>query len=499
MYLALALDGLGAVARAFQPYLCLSAVKGDVAVGLDAFRRDAALGVLLPLAGGDDAHGAVVDDNLVVAVDALASDAGGLDVQFAAVDGDEAVGLDARAGGVVALVGVVFVAAAGEDGGAPAVDAHFAVGGDALVGGSRDVDVDHAARDDDGVVASDAVAGGGIDEDVGLGQGAHVVVAADAGLAVGVDLKIARAAEDELAFAEEAGLHVLVIGRVGVVCAICEKVFRAVVEDDEGALLALVVDGRTVGVGDADTVEHDGLFLRGVELEEAVGGGAGQHIADDFAGGVGGDDIVAADADNAIVVALYRRIGGGAEGDGDGALDGGVLKIVFVAVVGLIGLGDGVLVEGYGERSDVAGSGYSADDIVGCGGGLRVVVVARRGVRRVGPFLVIPVVVSVTGCHRQRCGDGQQKLIRLLHFHLSYLYFLCKGKTNERERQLFSANQPFYSANQKSLFSHKGDCPPCEILWCRQHLKQRVKLLLAHAVRKQIGGERLCVVNARQL
>ena len=88
VYLALALDGLGAVAGAFQPYLCLSAVKGDVAVGLDAFRRDAALGVLLPLAGGDDAHGTVVDDDLVVAVDALAAGAGGLDVQFAAVDGD---------------------------------------------------------------------------------------------------------------------------------------------------------------------------------------------------------------------------------------------------------------------------------------------------------------------------------------------------------------------------------------------------------------------------
>ena len=95
MYLALALDGLGAVAGAFQSHLCLSAVKGDVAVGLDALGRDAALGVFLPLAGGDDAQGAVVDNNLVVAVDALASDAGGLDVQFSAVNGDDAVGLDA--------------------------------------------------------------------------------------------------------------------------------------------------------------------------------------------------------------------------------------------------------------------------------------------------------------------------------------------------------------------------------------------------------------------
>ena len=138
--------------------MCLSAVDGDVAVGLDALRRDAALGVLLPLAGGDDAHDAVVDDDLVVAVDALAADAGGLDVQFAAVDGNEAVGLDTGAGGVVAVVGVILVAAAGEDGGASAVDAHFAVGGDALVGGTCDVDVYHAAGDDDGVVAADAVA-----------------------------------------------------------------------------------------------------------------------------------------------------------------------------------------------------------------------------------------------------------------------------------------------------------------------------------------------------
>ena len=283
-----------------------------------------------------------------------------------------------------------------------------AVGGDAFIGGTCDIDINHAARDDDGVVAADAVAGRGIDVDIGLGQGAHVVVAADAGLAVGVDLKIACAAEDELALAEEAGFHILVAGRIGVAGAVGEIVLRAVVDNDEGALLALVVDGRAVGVGDVDAVEHDGLLFRGVEFEEAVGGGAGQHVADDLAAGIGGDDVVAADADNACVVALDRRVGGGAEGDGESALDGGVLEVVVVIVVGLVGLGDGVLVEGYGERGDVAGSGDATDDIFVRGGGLLVVVTARRAVRRVGPFLVVPVVVSGTGCHCQHGGNGQQ-------------------------------------------------------------------------------------------
>ena len=119
--LAFALDGFGAVARAFKSYLSLSTFDGDVSVGFDAFWRDAALRVFFAGTSGDDMNGAVVDDNLVVTVQSLAADACRFDIELTAVDGNQTVGFDARAGRIVFFVAVVFVAAAGENGGASAV------------------------------------------------------------------------------------------------------------------------------------------------------------------------------------------------------------------------------------------------------------------------------------------------------------------------------------------------------------------------------------------
>ena len=127
MDLTLALDTLRTVARTLQAHLCLSAADGDVSVGLDTLWRNAALRVLLSLACRDDAHHTVVDVDLVIAVQTFAACTRTLDVQLATVDVDHAVGLDARAGTIVVLVAVVFITAAGEDGGASAVDTYLTV------------------------------------------------------------------------------------------------------------------------------------------------------------------------------------------------------------------------------------------------------------------------------------------------------------------------------------------------------------------------------------
>ena len=95
MYLALALESLCAIACSFETYLCLSALDGDIAIGLDTLWRNTSLRVFLTLACGDDADYSIVDVYLIVAVDALASDAGRLDVEFTTIDIHDAVGLDA--------------------------------------------------------------------------------------------------------------------------------------------------------------------------------------------------------------------------------------------------------------------------------------------------------------------------------------------------------------------------------------------------------------------
>ena len=110
-----------------------------------------------------------------------------------------------------------------------------------------------------------------------------VVITDNAALARGHNSQTSRAAEDQLAFAEQHCLLVLGGGGVGVRCAVGQGVRSF--EYDEGSLAlvgcrgrTLYVDGCTVGVGEVHPVEGDTLFAATIKLEEAVGSRAAQLI-----------------------------------------------------------------------------------------------------------------------------------------------------------------------------------------------------------------------------
>ena len=168
------------------------------------------------------------------------------------------------------------------------------------------------------------MAGAGGDFHRGRGHEADVVVGGDARLAGGVDGQSAVAAEHELAFGEEGGLLVLVGGRLGVGSAVGEGV-RAL-HDHERALVALIVDGRTLLIRQRKPIEEDFLFLGAVQLEIPVGGSAGQLVdhglaavvRDGHAGPVGGDGKVGGRAAHGGASAAERHLhGAGESGVGD--------------------------------------------------------------------------------------------------------------------------------------------------------------------------------------
>ena len=253
--------------------------------------------------------------------DALAAVAGVLEGKGAARHREVVVGLDAGGAGVFGILVVVGHAAGGSHQVRSAFDQHIFVGGDALghVGGDRDHE--RAVRKLDIVLALEAVAGTGarVQLDGRIVHQADVVVGGDAGLALrvpGIDGKQAVAAEDELAFAEEHGLVVLVILLdIGGGRTVGERV-RAF-HHDIRAFLALVVDGGAVGIGNADAVQDDGLFLGAVHLEEAVFGRAGKFVDEHFAFGIVDRDLVAIDGNIAIGVALDSGVARLREGDLD--------------------------------------------------------------------------------------------------------------------------------------------------------------------------------------
>ena len=220
-----------------------------------------------------------------------------------------------------------------------------------------------------------------------------------------------------MSFTKKAGLHVLTVGSIAVLCSICEVIFRTVVEDNEGALLALVVDGSAIGIRNADAIEHDGLFLRRVKLEETICGLACQHILDDCFGGVGCYDVVAIDGYNASIIAAHGSRTCLAESDGDGLGERGVLDVVVIASVYLQSLGDGTLIELYSKLGDIASGRRARCYIVACCFGRFVVVVAccRRVV--VAVLSIIPLIpaFSGAGCAGTEHQHHTPETVHLLH------------------------------------------------------------------------------------
>ena len=145
----------------------------------------------------------------------------------------------------------------------------------------------------------------------------QIVIADDARLARCRDVERSRAAEDELAFAEQNRFLVLGGGRVGIGRPVGQGIVA--IQYDERALAfvgcrgrALHVDGRAIGVGDAHTVQRKALFLRAIQFEKTVGRAARKFIHHVFLAGVNDSHVVAADGDSEI--GIRARDGGFAAG-----------------------------------------------------------------------------------------------------------------------------------------------------------------------------------------
>ena len=345
--LALGFDGLVVLGDGGD----VTAGEDDVAVAFDGLGRHGIVGrrrrTRTPPAAGTSrsavvAGGAVVgaadfhtDRTPVeiaahVGADALAALAGVGDGEGAAAHREVAVGLDAGRAVQVAAVGTVH-AAGHRKRGLAAVDDDFAVGRDGFLAGRGGGHGQRAVRHDHGVLAAHTMAGGGFDRDLLGAQEADVVVGGDAGLAGSGHREGAFAAEDQLALAEEGRLLVFRVGRVGVGGAVREAVGAP--EHHEGALLALVVDGGAVAVGQVQAVQRDGLLVCSVGLEEAVGGGAFQDVVDLLVvAGVVGGHVVAVDTDDPVLVSGHAGTGSG-EGDGDGSVKFDQRDIVSLVIL----------------------------------------------------------------------------------------------------------------------------------------------------------------------
>ena len=117
----------------------------------------------------------------------------------------------------------------------------------------------------------------GADIDALGAEEAEIVVGCDGGFAFGRYRQRAAAAEYQLPLAEEGGFLVFRVGLVRVVSGcVYGAVFQRTValEHHEGALVALVVDGRAAAVCKAEVLEHQGLLDGAVDLDGTVAGTA---------------------------------------------------------------------------------------------------------------------------------------------------------------------------------------------------------------------------------
>ena len=154
---ALALDSLCAITRTFKAHLNLSAINGQIAISLDSFRRYAALRVFLAFASGDDTDHAIVDVDLIIAVDALAASTSRHDIQFTAVDSHYTVGLQSRTSTVVAVIAIPLVTATGQNCSASTINADLAISRDTFISSASHVDIDHTTCHDDCIITAYAI------------------------------------------------------------------------------------------------------------------------------------------------------------------------------------------------------------------------------------------------------------------------------------------------------------------------------------------------------
>ena len=93
----------------------------------------------------------------------------------------------------------------------------------------------------------------------------NILLAPDAMGGLAVDGECALALELGVALADEASLPVAT-------SAVGEAVGRLVLDAEVDALAVLDVDGRTIGIGQIESVEGDAALIAAAEIEAAIGG-----------------------------------------------------------------------------------------------------------------------------------------------------------------------------------------------------------------------------------
>ena len=241
------------------------------------------------LAGGNHPDGSIVHGEGLVGADALAACTRALAIEGAAVHHEDAVSLYTCTSAHILFVRIVFARTGGDGCGSAAVNLHQSVAAQSLAGSSGCFHVDDSTFYIKGIISLDGVTGGSLHVDIVARTEQHVIVASDARLAVGVNIKRALAREEHLAFAEEAGLHVFIIRGIAVFGAVGKGILRAVCQDDVASLLALDVDGGSIGVGDVYAIQVEFKLIVAINLEETIGGGSAHVVANLLCRGIDDD------------------------------------------------------------------------------------------------------------------------------------------------------------------------------------------------------------------
>ena len=175
---------------------------------LDALGRCRVIGAAEGRPLGDDVQRSAVHVCLVVGLQALAAAAGALQQHGAAVLGVGAVALHGCRALGLALVAVVGAVAGGDDGGASSVDDDVALAVDALACRGAALHVQYASVDVDAVVGLDAVVGRRLHVDVTARAHDDVVSTVYAVVVAAVHLQCSCAVQQQLTLAVEGSLVV---------------------------------------------------------------------------------------------------------------------------------------------------------------------------------------------------------------------------------------------------------------------------------------------------
>ena len=325
-------------------------------ITLDTLGRGVEVAISILLASGNHLDSSVVHGQGLVGADALAAGSSALAIECAAVHHEDAVGLHASTSAHVVLVGVIFAGACGQSRSSSSVYLHQSVAAQSLAGRSRSLHIDHSTFYIDGIVALDGVASRGLHINVVARAEHHVVVAPYTRLAVAVDIERTLAREEHLAFAEEAGFHILVVGGIAILGAVCKGVISSVGKHDIGTFLTLQIDGGTIGIGNSHAVELQLILLVAIDFEESIRGSSAHSITyvlyrrlDNDISPVDGDSYAVHTSRGARLITI--------EGNINVTRKGVVLDVVF-RLIALAGdglcLGKHRLVDGDIERGEVA-------------------------------------------------------------------------------------------------------------------------------------------------